>query len=278
MLQHHFRKYRNIYILMGILLFAIGVRIIRYCQCDQLERDTFNYLNMAESWASSGNILSAYMKSIDGDTSVPPLLPAVMTAGEVCGIGGIGAGLAFNILSGALICLALYWACIAVFQNRHYALVAAFLGAIHPYSLRLSALIMRDTPFMAAFMLAIACGLWGAKTKKMYYWVLFAVFTVLASLSRKEGPELIIIFFVWSIWHLWSNRLEWKRETIYLAKTSSCIVMIFLVCTLPLQLYLKHNSDCTWSIFNEDRLVDEYRKITKGNMEKQLDEGLKRID
>lgn len=268
MIKNFYRKHRYTIILAGIFLLALIARVIRYYECDQLERDTFSYLNMATHWANGG-ILEAYRSDIKGYLSCPPLLPGAMAFGEMCGLGALTAGLWLNFLSGSAISLALYWICVGIFKNRRYAIYAALLGAVHPFTLRWSAMIMRDTPYTAAVIFAVACGVWAVKTRQMRYWALFSLCAVLASFSRKEGPELIFVFACWCVFALWRGRAQWRSELAHTVKAAVCVGSIFIACTLPLQFYLRSNSDCQWDIFNLELLSIQYQKIMAPDLEKE---------
>jgi|GEM_PF-2882000 len=262
-------KHRYTILLIGIFVLALGCRVIRYYECDQLERDTFSYLHMAQHWAQEKSILAAYDKNINGYLSCPPLLPGVMALGEICGVGALTAGLWLNLFCGAVIPLLIYGLALAIFRNRQLSIYAALLAAVQPFALRLSALVMRDTPFVAAIILALTCGVWAVRTGRLRYWAGFGIGAVLASWCRKEGPELIVVFACWCGWELWQGRTQWRAAWGRTFKAAGCVLTIFILGTMPLQIYLVRHSDCEWDIFNFDLLKVQYQKIMKSDFSQE---------
>ncbi len=259
-----YTKYKTAIWLWGVVALALLFRWFRYFESELLERDTLGYLQMGKLWATEG-VQSAYSRSHDLYYSAPPMLPALMALGEMTGIGSLNVGLWVNLLAGASISLALYVICRLLFEDPRYALWAAILGAVHPFTLRLSALVMRDIPYVSMVLWAIVCGVLAVEKRQMRYWFLFSLFAVLASLFRKEGTELILVFCGWSCWSLWRERAHMWKELWYLCRAGVIIITVFLVCLLPVQIYLQKNTDCTWGIYNQEWMSSMYHKITVGD-------------
>lgn len=176
-----------------IVLFGIMLRIIRALEMNRYDVDCYIYFNMAINWARYGAEY-AYQYGID---CCPPLFPYLMSIGYKIGIQPEITGTFFGILLGSLIPLCMFYIVNILFKRPDLALLAAFLGAIHPSLVRISVRCLRDSLYIPLAAIALVLAVAAIKNRSVFKWGLFAVVSAVASFSRYEGQELIIFFLIW---------------------------------------------------------------------------------
>ncbi len=242
-----FHKHSVFCLLSGIFLISLGVRILYYALTDRISRDSFVYIEYAELLYKSGwDWDVVYTDNLM--KNMPPLYTIVMTAAIETGIGAKPGGILFCLFCGSLVPVGIYFCSVNIFKERIYAYFAALLIAFHPYSIELSANILRDAPYHCLFVFALAGAIYAINTGKTRFWILFGILTGLAALTRKEGPELLLIFFIWNIIVLVKNGKLFKERFAQVLKDSIIVVGCFCVITMPLWLFIRCNTDSTWSL------------------------------
>lgn len=175
-----------------IILLGIALRIIRALEVNRYDVDCYIYFNMAINWAKYGTEY-AYRDF----SCCPPLFPWLMALGYKFGIQPETTGTVLGILLGASIPLCMFYIANILFKRGDLALLAAFLGAIHPSLVRISIRCLRDSLYIPLIAIALALAVAAIKNRSVLQWCLFSVIAALACLTRYEGQELIIIFLIW---------------------------------------------------------------------------------
>ncbi len=171
-----------------------------------------------------------------------------MAFGAELGIDIKLAGDLFVLTMGSLIPVGIFLCSEHIFKKRIYACFAAMLIVVHPYSIELSANILRDAPYHCFFIFALLAAIHAINSQRLLHWVLFAIIAGLAALTRGEGIELILIFLVWNVVWLIKNRDQFKQNFILSCKQCGLVLLCFLLTTFPLWLYISLNTDSTWEL------------------------------
>jgi len=180
-------------LLIFIILLGIMLRVIRALEMNRYDVDCYLYFNMAINWAKYG---VDYMYTA-GSNIIPPLLPFLMCLGYKFGIQPEITGTFLGILLGSLIPLCMFYIVNILFKKPDLALLAAFLGAVHPSLVRISVRCLRDSLYIPLVAVALLCAVAAINHKSVFKWCLFSLTATLASFTRYEGPELILIFLIW---------------------------------------------------------------------------------
>ncbi len=219
--------------LLLIIVLALGLRVARACIDTGIDKDSVIYLWMAKE-AASGNIEGA----VSLNQRMPPLYIGLMALGEYAGIGAFNTGIAVSIIAGTLLLIPVFWLGKKLISER-IGLYAALLVAIHPYLLRLSAEIMRDSLFYLLLITAVAFAVKAAE-KGVLWWIAPGIFTGLATMTRTEGIEIIFAAIIWFLVGVYFAFKE--RNVKFIIRRTflsvSLLVCSFIVVTVPIQLLL----------------------------------------
>lgn len=255
----------TIYLILIILL-AGALRVARAVQEERYAVDAYLYFQMAEDWAYYG---TNYMMSFT-QNNIPPLLPWVMAMGYNFGLSPDHSGLIIGILLGSLMPLSAFWIALNLFStakqknedilseavpagsvlpvNYIYALLAAFLVAVHPFLVRISVSCLREILYLPFIAFAVAFAVSAIYNKSLWRWCVFAVLTALGSMTRREGIIIIFIFLIWQIVKLVVDRKSFIKNIKYNTLTIVAVMVIFLGLTFSV-LYVLRDSTSIWSPF-----------------------------
>jgi len=247
--------------LILIVLLAGTLRVLRMIEENRFSLDAYLYFQMAEDWAYHG----ADYVALYNDDEIPPLLPWLMAIGYNFGLDAESAGLILGILLGSLMPLSAFWIALNLFssaerkddippdadtmpQSYVYALLAAFLVAVHPFLARISVSCLREILYLPLITLAAAFAVSAIYNKSLWKWCVFAFLVALANTARREGISLIFIFFIWLGVELIADRKNFVRDIRYYAAASAAVVLIFTGSAF-LTLYMFHGGSYIWSPF-----------------------------
>lgn len=247
---------KTVVYLILIVLLAGAVRTARALQEERFSNDVYLYFQMAKDWAHHG---AAYTYLYDGN-SIPPLLPWVMAMGYNFGSTPEYTGLIIGVLLGSIMPLAAFWIVLNLFgsnkehdddmesekfpRNYAYALLAAFLVAVHPFLARISVSCLREILFLPLMAFAVAFAASAIHNKSLWKWCFFAVLTALANMARREGIFIIAVFFTW----LAVEFIAEKKNIKHYALASVIVVVVFSGLSLSVS-YMLRDSLCGWSPF-----------------------------
>lgn len=243
-----------------ITLLAGILRVIRVFEEERFSNDVYLYFQMAKDWAHHG---VDYMCSYNSP-NIPPLLPWVMAMGYNFGLSPDYTGLIIGILLGSLMPLAAFWVALNLFssakqqkddveteampRNHVYALLAAFLMAVHPFFVRISVSCLREILYLPLLVFAIAFAISAIYNRSLWRWCAFAVLAAFANMARSEGIILILIPFAWQAVELVIAHKNFKKNIAYYILTLVLVSVIFLGFMLSV-LYILRDTSCTWSPF-----------------------------
>lgn len=227
-----------------ILVLAAALRVFRYFLEPFPVRDGIWYTQMGQliaenSWsdaiaANPGGLLEFY----------PPLIFAVISGGQRWGIGAENAGWILIFTTGLLLPVALALIANELFSDWRYTLGALLFGSICPPAVRMSAQLLRETPYWCFCCFALLFGLRAVSGKGWWNWLVFCIFSSLAILTRREGVELLGAFLIFQAFQGW-NRKEWFRILTRKCMTIIGVVIFLLLLLLPIQFQLS-NSGSRW--------------------------------
>lgn len=239
------------------VLLAGGLRIARAAEEARYSVDAYYYFHLAEDWAHYG---ADYVFVYD-DATLPPLLLWTMAASYDFGLTPESLALGLGILLGSLMPLAAFWIALNLFpepaaKNRDllpggncaYALLAAFLVAVHPFFIRISVSCLREIFYLPFVAFGIAFAVSAIRNRAIWKWCLFAAFIALANLARREGIIIIGIFFVWQLVEFAADRKAFLKDISYYLSAALCVTLVFLAFTLPV-MYALRGTSCNWSPF-----------------------------
>ncbi len=158
---------------------------------------------------------------------IPPLLITLLAAGEYCGIDSEFFGKLIGICIGLLLVISIYHITYILFKNKKLALIAAFLASIHPNLIILSCSGIRDTLYIPMICFAVLSALCAIEKYKWWKWSLYSLFVILGIMSRKEGVEILLVFFLWLTIELIRNYKNLKTELITLSKITGIVLFSF---------------------------------------------------
>jgi hypothetical protein len=257
-------KQRNkiIILIAGIIILAGALRIFRMLEEQRFSIDTYLYFYMAKDWASYG---ADYMYTY-GVKEIPPLLLWFYAMGYNLGLSPEQTGLVVGVVLGSLMPVAAFWTALNLFDEKvklsinnqdnncnnsvnkssMYALLVAFLVAIHPFFIRISLSCLREILYFPLIVFAIGFAVSAIQNKSLWRWGCFGALTALASMGRRESVEMIVIFYIWILISILLNRKKLKTLISYYILVSILVITIYGGMTLSVKLALRH-TPCTWS-------------------------------
>lgn len=264
---------KTIIYLILIILLAGTIRIARALQEERYAVDAYLYFQMAESWAYYGADY-AYLYS---DKSLPPLLPWIMAIGYNVGLSHEYTGLIIGIFLGSLVPLSVFWIALNLFStakppnkdilseakpsgnvlpiNHVYALLAAFLVAVHPFWVRISVSCLREILYLPFMAFAVAFAISAIYNKSLSKWCVFAIFATLANMARREGIILLIIFFAWQVLELSIDWKNFRKNIKYYILISFCVSIVFLGLTIPILYIMLRDTSSIWTPFGIFKVI-----------------------
>jgi len=245
-------------ILLAILAYALAIRIGRCFVTDKLDQDSILYIDMANAWANSG-IEAAFKLHI----RIPPLYPALMAFGKWAGLEAETAGRLISIFAGTASVLAAYIIGRLALRSTWLALFGTALVATHPYLVRISESILRDSLYICLEAWAIAFAMLGARSRKLYWlwWLAAGTTAALAEMTRAEAYEIIILIGLWTCWELWLKRKDLRRKLFRTVAGSIAACIVFFALTIPAQIWLEQRTGSQWGSISKP--IKEFQGLFK---------------
>jgi hypothetical protein len=248
----------TIYLILIVTLAGV-VRTARALEEERYSVDVYLYFQMAKDWAYYG---ADYVYSYNVE-NIPPLLPWIMAKGYDFGLTPEYTGLIIGGVLGVLMPLAAFWIVLNLFPNakrqnkdaqatmsaENYALLAAFIIAVHPFLVRISVSCLREILYLPLIVFAVAFAISAIYNKSLWRWCVFAVLAALANMVRREGIFIIVIFFTWQAVELVIDWKKFKKNIAYYALASVLVFVVFLGLTLPVLYIMLRDTPSTWTPF-----------------------------
>ena len=174
-----------------IIVAALTFRVICCFTNPRIDKDSVFLVYMARDLAA-GNFTKAFLWS----TRTPPLYPLLMGAGKFLGMKAHFFGRLISVLAGGLLVIPVFFLA-GKLMNYRLALLSAFLAATHPYLIRISADIMRDSLFYLLFFTGLAFAVYATDPARARLWYVAGIFTGFAVLTRSEGVEIFLVLLCW---------------------------------------------------------------------------------
>lgn len=237
-------KNRIFILIMAVIALAFILRTARYALEHKLDKDSVGYIYMAEKVAEGKINDAIYM-----NPRIPPLYISLLALGEYSGIGAEMSGVIVSIFSGILLLIPVFLISRKIFGDN-IGLISAFLVATHPYLIRLSTEVMRDSLFLFLLFSAIAFAVSAAACPGVpRKWYMAGAFAGLAAMTRSEGSFFIIAIFIWLLLEA-AVQLGKGNGLVFLKEKSGlliCVLAGFLLMTVPVERYLA-DTPSRWSI------------------------------
>lgn len=250
-------KNRIFPLFLMIVALAFVLRTARYAIEHRLDKDSVGYIYMAEKVAEGKINDAIYL-----NPRMPPLYISLLALGEYSGAGAEIAGVIVSMLAGILVLIPVFLISKKIFGDK-VGLVSAFLVATHPYLIRLSTEVMRDSLFLFLVFSAIAFAVYAADyTGVSRKWYFAGAFAGLAAMTRSEGSFFIAAIFIWILLEVAVQARNGKIPVLLKksAGLSLCVLAGFLLITVPMERYLA-DTPSRWSIVDY-RLSDALRTFT----------------
>jgi Dolichyl-phosphate-mannose-protein mannosyltransferase len=256
-----YKKHKQYWWLAFILLLALGLRCARVTQISRQPRDAMAYAAAADLLANSPDGWHEAFAVSNAMKRLPPMLITVMAFGAKCGLSALSTGIIYNIICGCLLSLGIFLCSRQIFKNYRYALFAAFLIAVSPYCIRISAIVLRDSSYYCWVVFALTAGTAGIVSDKLRYWYFFGFFAALSCLTRREGGELLLGLLLWLTIDIFINEKPFRQSI--KKNIMVCLVAIgtFICLTLPIQIMLHNYTTCTWQIVQYGAFKEIIRRI-----------------
>ena len=224
------------------MLLGLIARIARAVVDKDIKQDAVLYMDMARVWSVQGADASTSLHSM-----IPPLWPWLLGVGHSIGIEPEVSGQVLGILLGVSVIGSVFVICKTIFKQKAYALVGALLAAIHPYLIRLSTEMLRDTVYIPLVTLALALAMSAAINHKWWKWGLFGFVCALAVMTRREGGEILVFLSCWSLIELIQKRAVFidALKRVFVAHFMAYGVL--LAVALPVQIEMA-KTHTTWRI------------------------------
>lgn len=241
---------RPVACLFLILALSFTLRVSRCFLVGRVDKDSVMYMAIAEGLAHED-----FKYAFELNTRIPPLYIFGLAAGEKLGIGARIAGMIISTFAGAMLPLAIFIIAIKLFRNSRMALLAALLVTVHPFLIRMSADVMRDSLFTSTYAFALAFAACGVSSNKIFSWNWAAsgFFAGLAAMTRSEGMEVlfeIVIWFGFSAFLVIRNFKEVRSLIIRGCAAGFIFIFVLGMTTLPVEFILR-NSSSEWSAMDK---------------------------
>ncbi|MDI6760007.1 MAG: glycosyltransferase family 39 protein [Candidatus Brocadiaceae bacterium] len=232
--------------LLFLVLFALLLRLYVFVATPVIGTDGYNWFHAAQCFAE-GDFKAGFRHPVH---PCYPILFAVFT--KLLGDYEV-AGKAVALVMGVLSIFPLYFFARGVFG--HYAgLFAAFLLAVNPTHVRLSADIMSDTTNLFFFLSAIWLGWEAIKRGQWQYYTLAGVCAVLGYFTRAESLGLFVLMLPWFIFasaNLPQARLanvqELKRHLLKRVVCVGLFIAPVILLSVPYLLFI-HKEKGSWHV------------------------------
>lgn len=229
---------------MAIIALALVLRTARYAIEHRLDKDSVGYIYMAEKLAHGKINDAIYM-----NPRMPPLYVSLLALGEYSGIGAEASGVLLSMLAGTLMLIPVFLVSKKIFGDKG-GLASAFLVATHPYLIRLSTEVMRDSLFLFLILSALAFAVYAADCPGVSRkWYFSGAFAGLAAMTRSEGTFFIAAIFIWMLLET-AIQARNVRLPVLMKKGAgvlTCVLAGFLLMTVPVERYLS-DTPSRWSI------------------------------
>jgi 4-amino-4-deoxy-L-arabinose transferase-like glycosyltransferase len=250
-------KNRVLVLLLAIIALALVLRTARYAIEHRLDKDSVGYIYMAEKIVKGDISGAIYM-----NPRIPPLYISLLALGEYSGIGAEASGVIVSILAGTLLLIPVFLVSRKIFGDNA-GLVSAFLVATHPYLIRLSTEVLRDSLFLFLVFSAIAFAVCAAENPGISRkWYFAGAFAGLAAMTRSEGTFFLAAVVIWALFEL-AVRARSAGVMVLLKRTAGlllCVLAGFLLMTVPVERYLA-DTPSRWSVVDY-RIPDALRSFT----------------
>lgn len=254
-----FLKNRTILCLLIIMALAFSLRTARCFLTNRSDKDSVTYLKIAKDF-----VRKDFKYAFELNPRFPPLYLLMMIGGEKAGIDAETTGLAVSVIAGSLLCLAAFIIGTKLFRDKRLGLLTALMTAVHPFLIRISADIMRESLFICTYMFSLAFSILGFSEDRFswkwtLYWTASGISAGLAVMTRSEGFELVIVLAIWfTIEAILKIRKSGVKKFILLSVASSFIFIFFLLAvTLPVE-YALEGSSSQWYV--ADKRITGYFK------------------
>jgi hypothetical protein len=181
------------FFLAVIFFFALALRAVRAFETGRIAKDAVDYVRMAQNISENG-LLNAFALN----ARIPPLYIILMAAADRIGLGAETGGILISIVSGALLTIPVFFIAKRLFASPLPALIAAFLTAVHPNLVRVSAEILRDPLFYLLSTVSLWMMIESAATRRNIFSFFAGIAAAFAVMTRSEGVELMAAFILWS--------------------------------------------------------------------------------
>ncbi len=239
-----------IYCLVAIFILALALRVTRCLIVNRVDKDAILYVRMSDRIAK-GELKKAY----DLNPRIPPLYLYLMAQGKKLGIDSQIAGQAVSVLFGALLIFAVFSLGNTLF-GRKMALMSAFIAAIMPSLIEISAMVMRDSLFVFLLFASLAFAVKAVRKFSILNWIFAGIFCALATMTRNEGIE-IILAVICSIGFSLLFFHRGKMKNISKSFVGFILFMIFFVAvSFPVQIKMDQYG-ANWEVFSS-RIVSYF--------------------
>ena len=222
--------------LLFLVLFALLLRLYVFVATPVIGTDGYNWFNSARYFAE-GDFKAGFRHPVH---PCYPILFAVFT--KLLGDYEV-AGKAVALVMGVLSIFPLYFLARGLF-GHNAGLFAAFLLAVNPTHVRLSADIMSDTTSLFFFLGAIWLGWEAIKVGQWQLYPLAGLCVVSAYLTRAESIGLLVVMLPWLILaNIEGLRKHLLKRVIYI---SLFLAPVFLL-SVPYLLFI-HKEKGSWHV------------------------------
>lgn len=251
---------RTVLILGAILFIALGLRCARVCTGNIIDKDAILYITMADNLYEAKTPKQMFRHN----TRIPPLYISLMAGGRAIGMSSELTGFIISMLAGCLLPFAVFLIARVVFKDDFLSLSAAFLTAVHPFLIRISTDVMRDSLFVT--LTAFAIFFLVRSTERIRWRDLFFAGILLgfSAMTRSEGTEILLYTLAWFCIEAFIRRSQIKQYLKKAVPGALIIIMAYAVITVPVQIYISDTSS-TWQAVDKRiyGYIDTFIRITR---------------
>ena len=238
--------------LVFVFLVSLIARIVKLIVDPILLRDSIYYLQCAEIWHATGNYIETTKDGI-----IPPLPIFFVKELMRYDFSSEIAGRSFSLFFSALIPVVGTNITYRIFKKKNIAFIASLLLIFHPTLVSYSIQPLRENYYLLFLGLAIDTAIKGIKLCREKDFLYCGIFVALASYSRYESLEFLLIIPATLLW------ITYKK----FFSTWKCIrSFIYFFCGFTFLLFtLLHICNCDFSfivktIQYKDRLINSYER------------------
>ena len=188
--QGNKKKFSFVFVVVGIYLVSLGVRVFKLIVDPILLRDSAAYLAISEQWFES----KSYLQIITEGFVFPPLPCYSIVKLMEMGFSSEIAGRSLSLFLGSLIPVLVYIYISTISKKTVIRIIFVSIIVLHPSFIAYSIQPLRENYYLFFLAISIIAATKAIKYKRALEWGMCGIATAIAFFCRYEALELLIIY------------------------------------------------------------------------------------